>query len=463
MNKLFIVLCLAFITKASLSLAATYPFTETTISNSENDSLRKPTSELKIKLSENGNYYLKATLLNQAWLRASELNAGSLVNNEPTNHLFDIGLRRTRIQLYGMVAPHTFLYFQFGQNNFNFLASNSGNRKLQAFFHDAVAEFIPNEQNNALKIGAGLTIVNGLSRFSQPSVGTIATLDVPVFAQATVDQTDEFSRKLSVYARGQLGKFDYRVSISDPFPIYTNGSSTLATIPFGNNSSFTGKGHHLQQQAYVQYNLFEMEPHTLPYMAGTYLGTKRIWNVAAGLIHQNKAMWHKEGASDTVYSPMNLWALESFLDIPINKESGTAINAYIGYFHYGFGPNYLRYNGIMNNANGISGMPNTTAYGVPSAGVAYPMFGTGNAFYGQLAYLLPKGTLPDNWGKLMPYASGFYGNWERLSSPTTVVDIGCNWLVDGHRSKISFDFQSRPTYQFPVSYTHLTLPTNREV
>ena len=40
---------------------------------------------------------------------------------------------------------------------------------------------------------------NGLSRFSQPSIGTIVTMDVPVFAQATVDQTDEFSRKLSVY------------------------------------------------------------------------------------------------------------------------------------------------------------------------------------------------------------------------------------------------------------------------
>lgn len=412
------------------------------------DSLSKVSTELKVKLSANGNYYFKTTFLNQVWLREASLNEGSLVNNEARSNLLDIGLRRTRIQMYGLVAPHTFLYIQFGQNNFNFLANNSGNRKLQAFFHDAVAEFIPNEQSNALKIGAGLTIVNGLSRFSQPSIGTIATLDVPVFAQATVDQTDEFSRKLSVYARGQVGKFDYRFSLSDPFPIYTNGSSTIATVPLGTNSSFAGKGHHLQQQAYLQYNFLEMEPHTLPYMAGTYLGKKRIWNVAAGLIHQNKAMWHKEVSSDTVYSPMNLWALESFLDIPLNKEKETALNAYIGFFHYGFGPNYLRYNGIMNNANGISGLPSSTTYGVASSGIAYPMFGTGNAVYSQLAYLLPKQMLPEGWGRLMPYASGFYGNWERLSTPATVFDLGCNWLLDGHRSKISIDYQNRSTYQF---------------
>jgi len=54
--------------------------------------------------------------------------------------------------------------------------------------------------------------------------GTIMSMDVPVFAQATVDQTDEFSRKLSVYARGQIGRLDYRLVLSDPFPVNTNGS-----------------------------------------------------------------------------------------------------------------------------------------------------------------------------------------------------------------------------------------------
>jgi len=178
---------------------------------------------LKLNLKEDGSLYLKVTFLNQVWVRYDHSNPGTLVLGQPAEHTFDIGLRRTRIQFFGQVTDHVFFYTQFGQNNFNFLSQNSGNRKLQVFFHDALGEYKVWRSNNRLKMGAGLTIANGLSRFSQPSIGTIMTMDVPIFAQATVDQTDEFSRKLSIYARGQLGKLDYRLILSDPFPVTTNG------------------------------------------------------------------------------------------------------------------------------------------------------------------------------------------------------------------------------------------------
>jgi len=61
-------------------------------------------------------------------------------------------------------------------------------------------------------------------------------MDVPVFAQATVDQTDEFSRKLSVYARGQVGRLDYRLVLTDPFPVNTNGTVNGLPLPFAPNS-----------------------------------------------------------------------------------------------------------------------------------------------------------------------------------------------------------------------------------
>jgi hypothetical protein len=183
--------------------------------------------EMRLKLNEDGSHYLKWTFLNQVWLRYNDSNPGTTVMGEPADQTFDIGLRRTRIQFYGQLTDHVFFYTQFGQNNFNFLSQNGGNRKMQVFFHDALGEYKVWKDNDKLKLGGGLTIANGLSRFSQPSISTIMTMDVPVFAQATVDQTDEFSRKLSVYARGQLGKFDYRVILSDPFPITTNGQRHL--------------------------------------------------------------------------------------------------------------------------------------------------------------------------------------------------------------------------------------------
>ena len=128
-------------------------------------------------------------------------------------------------------------------------------------------------------MGGGLTIANGLSRFSQPSIGTIMTMDVPIFAQATVDQTDEFSRKLSVYARGQIGKLDYRLIISDPFPITTNGSTTPVSIATSSNASFAQVGHYQQYQGFFMWNFLDKESHITPYMTGTYLGKKRVFNL----------------------------------------------------------------------------------------------------------------------------------------------------------------------------------------
>ncbi|HEX8529566.1 MAG TPA: hypothetical protein VF646_06065, partial [Cytophagales bacterium] len=209
-------------------------------------------NELKYNLNESGSHYVKVTFLNQTWLRYNQSNPGTTVNGEAQSETFDIGLRRTRIQLYGQLNERTFLYFQFGQNNFNALngfgnaQAPATNRKIAAFFHDAVGEYHVFKGKDYLKLGAGLTIVNGLSRFSQPGVSSILTLDVPVFAQATVDQTDEFSRKLSVYARGQVGKIDYRFALSDPFPVQSSGAAAPAISA---NSTFAQKGHRKQYQA----------------------------------------------------------------------------------------------------------------------------------------------------------------------------------------------------------------------
>ena len=91
----------------------------------------KELTELKLNLNDTGSHYIKATFLNQVWLRYDQSNPGTRVLGEPKNETFDIGLRRTRFQLYGQMTDRVFFYFQFGQNNFNYLSQNAGNRKLQ--------------------------------------------------------------------------------------------------------------------------------------------------------------------------------------------------------------------------------------------------------------------------------------------------------------------------------------------
>jgi hypothetical protein len=394
------------------------------------------TELLKLKLNESGSRYFQITFLNQVWVRGNENNPGTLVEGVAENQSFDIGLRRTRMQMMGQITDRAFIYFQFGQNNFNAQYNSASNRKIAPFFHDALGEYRLSSANQ-LKIGGGLSIISGLSRFSQPSIGTITTLDVPVFAQTTVDQTDQFSRKLSIYARGQVGHFDYRLILSDPFPVMSNGQTlpALATV-----ANFAQKGHSLQQQGYLIYQFFDHENHTTPYMTGSYLGSKKIVNIAVGGIYQANAMWAKGIQGDTTYQDMKHFAIESFVDMPINAAKHTAISAYLGYFNTNYGQNYLRYNGIMNPANGtnLTAANSITGQG-PTYGNAYPMFGTGHAVYTQIGYL--------NASRFMPYAAATLAKYDRLGNSTTsTYNFGLNYYLQGNKAKLSLDLQNRPSY-----------------
>ena len=398
-------------------------------------------TDLKYKLNESGSHYFQATFLNQVWLRSNESLPGTTVESIADNQTLDIGLRRTRMQLFGQLTDKVFIYFQFGMNNFNSQYNSTSNRKTAAFFHDALCEYKVSN-SNAFKIGGGLTIASGLSRFSQPSIGTIATLDVPVFAQTTVDQTDIFSRKLTVYARGQISKFDYRVVLSDPFPISSNGS---AVPDISKNALFSPVGHHLMQGGYLMYQFFEHEGHTTPYMTGSYLGTKKVFNIAVGGIYQKNATWRKDIATgDTVFDNLKLLCVESFLDVPLNQKNNTAINAYVGFFHTDYGKNYLRMNGIMNPANG-SNIKTLSKDAGPMYGNAVPMFGTGNVLYAQCAYLMNR-EIFKNGSQLMPYVSTTVARFNRLNNQNMVTaNFGLNLLLKGHKAKLTLDFQNRPS------------------
>lgn len=423
---------------------------------------KKPIEELRLNLKEDGSHFIKATFLNQTWFRYADYNPGTTVLSSPASNGFDIGLRRTRFQLYGQLTDHVTFYFQLGQNNFNFLSGNGGapdnnsayvNRKTQFFIHDALADYRIKKGSDLLFLGGGLTIANGLSRFSQPSIGTIMSMDVPVFAQATVDQTDEFSRKLSLFARGQLGKLDYRLVLTDPFPVNTNGtvSAPLTAAPNSPNATFAQVGHYKQYQGFFSWNFFDKESHVTPYMTGTYLGKKKVLNLEAGFITQKNATWTGDGTTaGTKYHDMNLWSVAMFYDSPLDKEKGTALNGYVGYFHTDYGPGYLRYNGIMNPANG-----NTTPGALAnSQGNAFPMFGTGNVLYIQAGYLMKKDLLGEGNGTLMPYFTLQSAKYDRLDSQMNVWDFGVNWFIKGHASKITLDYQLRPTYS--INGTALT-------
>lgn len=388
--------------------------------------------DLKFNLNESGSHYFKGTFLNQTWLRYNQSNPGTTVDGRPEDNTFDIGLRRTRIQMYGQVTDRVFVYSQFGMNNFNRVSS----RKVGAFFHDATVEY--QAIKGKLDIGAGLTAWTGMSRFSSPSIGTILGTDAPLFVQATNDANDEFVRKLMVYAKGEVGKLSYRVGLADPMSI-DQGSAYKATL--STTSSFNNEGAYLQPNAYVYWQFWDKEGTTTPYTRGSWLGKKKVLNVGAGIVQQKYAMWHLSPASDTVRTNLLLWAADVYLDFPLKGDRGDAITAYAGYFNYNFGDNYLRNIGPMNPSDGV--IPGQGS--INGSGNGAPIIGTGQAVYIQAGYKLPDGLL-GNQGTLQPYFQVLNADYDQLSENMVMWDAGVNWLVDGHRAKISLDYQNRPIF-----------------
>ncbi|GAA4453598.1 hypothetical protein [Rurimicrobium arvi] len=393
----------------------------------------------KLFLNEDGSRYLKITLNNQIWMRYNQNNPGSTVNGEPRNNTADVGIRRSRMQLFGPVAYRSFFYVQIGINNFNALSD----RKAGFFLHDAVVdyEFIP----RALSIGGGLGGWSGVSRFASSSTSSVMGLDLPLYQEATNDVTDQFLRKLEVYAKGKIGHLDYRIIVAEPMAIQKSANyianpaafNTLTTV-----SNFNTAAPQAQVQGYFQYQFFDEESNQTPYTTGTYLGAKKVFNIGAGFLNQEKAMRRlADNGTDTVVSALRLLAVDVFYDAPLNQTKGTALSAYASVSSYDYGKNYVRNAAPMNPANGsqLPGVLNGGGNGVP-------LFGTGTNFYFQGGYKF-RNKLLGKMGTLLPYVSVQYSKLEKLADPVAYYDCGVNWLISGHNSKISLALQSRPVFE----------------
>lgn len=387
---------------------------------------------LKTYLSPDSTTYLKLNFLAQTWVRLNESNPGTTVNGELESQTVDVGIRRLRLVLSGQLTPRLYVFLQFGQNNFSYLSP----RKTGAFFHDATADYAIIKKH--LSLGIGLNGWNGPSRFANSATASILGLDLPIFQEATNDVNDQFLRRMGGYAKGKLGKLDYRVSVGQPFVTQT---ATAVPEPISRNSTYSTRNPRAVIHSYLMYQFLDSEGNAGAGNVGSYLGRKRVFNIGAGLVHQGRAMWRRSAAGDTITQAMNLWAVDVFYDTPLNPATGTALTAYGGYYHYDFGPGYIRNVGPMNPANGVKAGQGS----FNGAGNNVPLLGTGDTFYAQAGYLLRRNLL-GGLGTLQPYAQGQLSNYDRLADPMIVWNVGINWLILGNLSKLSANYQSRPIF-----------------
>ncbi len=405
--------------------------------------------DLRFNFNKSGTRYIRFIATNQVWINFNESNPGTQVNAVDKPYTFDIGIRRLRFKFIGQVHEKFLIYVQFGINNFNY---NSA-RKVGDFFHDAVVEYTPVKIMNknegkthltkfSLSLGAGLTAWTGPSRFSSPSVASFLGIDAPLYQQTTNDATDQFLRKLAVYAKGKIWRFDYRFAVVNPLTITT---SPLFNPNISQYANFSPIGRSIQTTSYVHMQLLHQEDNQLPYTNGTYLGTKKVLNVGVGYQYQPDAMWYSRTGTDTSFADMFIIGADVFYDTYLGKNKDWGFSLYGAYNYMNYGPGYLRSFAPMNPGQTIaSGNPQLNG-----TGTAYPMLGTGHVGYLQTGVMFPKkwfSKKPNSTFTMMPYFTTQIAKWDRLNDVMATFDAGVNFLLDGHKYKMTINYQNRPIF-----------------
>jgi hypothetical protein len=316
--------------------------------------------------------------------------------------------------MFAQINDRFLILTHFGLNSLNpaKMDPTGQSSAAQLFMHDAWAEWKVNEN---LYIGSGLHYWNGISRLSNQSTLNMLSLDNARHSWATIGTSDQFARHMGVYAKGKVGKLDYRVAWNSPivnsldanagFEATTEQASYTGRRDLGASASNAFAG-------YFNYQFWDQESNKLPYFVGTYFGGKDVFNIGAGFFSHANGSVLLDGNGETVGQNVNIVAVDAFLEKKVGGE-GAAVTAYASYQMNDYGQNYQL------------------------KGSSEDIF-SGNVLYTQAGYVLPD--FNDNV-RVQPYATFTAKSIDNAGNANT-VGIGANFLLNGHNSKISVEYKS---------------------
>ena len=361
-------------------------------------------SGLKVSLNENGSKYYRLITWHQAWLQSDMSNPAYVTPS----------LRRSRMLMFAQINDRFLILTHFGLNSLNAAKMDPTGQSsaAQLFMHDAWAEW---KVNKSLYIGSGLHYWNGISRLNNQSTLNMLALDNSRHAWATIGTSDQFARHMGVYAKGKVGKLDYRVAWNQPLLNSLDANVGLAATT--DKASYTGRRDIGTSAAnvfagYVNYQFWDQESNKLPYFVGTYFGGKDVFNIGAGFFSHANGSVLLDGNGETVGQNVNIVAVDAFLEKKVGGE-GAAVTAYASYQMNDYGQNYQL------------------------KGSSEDIF-SGNVLYTQAGYVLPD--FNDNV-RVQPYATFTAKSIDNAGNANT-VGIGANFLLNGHNSKISVEYKS---------------------
>ncbi len=359
---------------------------------------------LVIKLNPEGKKYVRFILWGQTWFQDFE--------GKHTNDGFSI--KRARVLAYSQINDRFMILTHFGANGIydNNLTPMGKSNDVSFFLHEM---FLQYKVTDNLALGAGVHNFGGISRGNGQGSINMLTLDNNRADWSTLGLSDQYSNHLGMFAKGRIGKLNYRLALSDAATTTLDGNSS--TILAEGQEKYLGKAllgeGKYAVSGYFDYQFLDQESNALPYRVGTYLGTKKVFNVGAGFFNQNKAIVKKEN-DELIAKNVTHFAVDAFYDAPIGESS--SITAYAKYQNSSMGDSYLQGNVV----------------------------GNGSQFSGHVGYLLPKNV---NEGeakfrnRIQPYVGYSYRDFKGLEKAANEIKVGGNWYIDGQNAKISIEYQ----------------------
>lgn len=410
---------------------------------------------LKVDIDSTGQKYVRFLIWNQIWARTGPNNPGTMENGVPMESSWDIGARRLRFLAYAQISPRYLVLTHFGINNQSFVSGGASGstgtggygqgKKPGVFFHDVWNEYAlvptirPSDGGTnkyTLYLGGGMHYWWGLSRMTSASTLNFLALDAPIFNWPLIENSDQFARQFGLYTKGKLSKLWYQFHLNKPFA--TNITPTVANTAVDHNTGKPSYG------GYVDWEFLEAESQLLPFRVGSYVGSKKVFNLGAGFYLNPEGTQSVDAAGLTRQHDIKLLSVDAFADLPFGHASnGMALTAYSVFYDYDFGPNYLRNIGIMNTGSADPDFTGQRAMEGP--GNARATIGTGQIWYTQAGLALPR-FIHNSKTRLQPFVAYAYKKFEAHQQSGNFWDVGANLLLDGQNAKISAQYSSRQLF-----------------
>lgn len=359
---------------------------------------------LKVNINEDGSKYFR--IISWAQVQAQYNN-----NVPATESKLNFNLRRARILMYAQINKDFLILTHFGLNSLTAenLSPTGKGESSQLFFHDVWAQYSLGK-NHA--IGGGLHYWNGISRLNNQSTLNIMTLDNQRQAWATLGLSDQFACHMGFYVKGAIDKFQYRVAINEAM---TNNLQAAAVPVNDGPATYTGRRLLGSRDAgknvagYFEYALNDSESNFLPYKVGSYLGTKKVFNVGAGFfVHPNGSVV-ADGSGNLSGQDVTILAADVFYDAPLGSNGG-ALTAYALFQNNDYGKDF-------------------------TLGTTYE---TGTLLHGHVGYVIPSSSAK----KFQPYVSFDHRKIDALNDNASQIGVGTNLYMSGHNSKLTLEYQS---------------------